>query len=109
MSAELPLPNFDEMSLGDIQHKVRSLTRDEVEAILTYEAGHAARVPVLEIVEARMRELEDGAEPSSGDPRRAPETRSTAGGSQVQESTAAESNTPLRHGVAGQTPKRGRP
>lgn len=61
MSAELPLPNFDEMSLGDIQHKVRSLTRDEVEAVLTYEAGHAARVPVLEIVEARMRELEDGA------------------------------------------------
>ena len=65
MSDELPLPNFDEMSLGDIQHKVRSLIKAEVETILIYEAGHAARVPVLEIVEARMRELEDGAEPWS--------------------------------------------
>ncbi|AKS32808.1 hypothetical protein [Mycolicibacterium goodii] len=84
MSAELPLPSYDEMSLGDIQHKVRSLTMDEVEAVLTYEAGHAARVPVLEIVEARMRELEGGAEPSPGDPRRSPDI------------------------VANQTPRRGR-
>jgi hypothetical protein len=109
MSGELPLPNYDEMSLGDIQHKVRSLTRDEVEAVLTYEAGHAARVPVLEVVEARLHQLENGAEPAPGDPRRAPDIQATAGGSQVQESTAAEANTPLRHGVAGQTPKRGRP
>ncbi|MBU8812561.1 hypothetical protein [Mycolicibacterium goodii] len=109
MSDELPLPNYDEMSLGDIQHKVRSLTRAEVETILTYEAGHAARVPVLEVVEARLHQLENGAEPAPGDPRRAPDIASTPGGSQVQESTAAEANTPLRHGVAGQTPKRGKP
>ncbi|MDA2890588.1 hypothetical protein PDG61_06680 [Mycolicibacterium sp. BiH015] len=108
-SGDLPLPDYDQLTLGDLQHRVRSLDADQLEAVLTYEAGHAARVPVLEALEARARELENGATPSSGDPRRAPTVESTPGGSPVQESTAAEANTPLRHGVANQTPKRGRP
>lgn len=107
-AGDLPLPDYDQMSLGDLQHRARALNQDQLQTVLTYEAGHAARVPVLEILEARLRQLEAGAEPSSGDPGRAPEVGSTAGGSAVQESTAAESNTPLRHGVAQQTPKRGR-
>lgn len=105
---ELPLPDYDQLTMGDLQHRARALTHDELQTILTYEAGHAARVPVLQILEARLRELEAGAEPSSGDPRRAPDIASTPGGSPVQESTAAAANTPLRHGVANQTPKRGR-
>jgi hypothetical protein len=107
-SGDLPLPDYDQMTLGDLQHRARSLNESELETILNYEAGHAARVPVLEILEARQRELQAGAEPSSGDPRRAPAVGTTPGGSPVQESTAAEANTPLRHGVANQTPKRGR-
>ncbi len=71
-SDDLPLPDFDQMNIGDLQHRVRSLTKDELGIVLNHEAGHAARVPVLEILEARLRELEAGAEPSSGDPRRAP-------------------------------------
>ncbi|MDF2825188.1 MAG: hypothetical protein K0R68_2596 [Mycobacterium sp.] len=107
-SDSLPLPDFDQMSLGDLRHRIRSLNKEQLEAVLVHEAGHAARVPVLEILEARQRELEAGAEPSPGDPTRAPEPHGSAGGSPVQESTAAENNTPLRHGVAYQTPKRGR-
>ncbi|MBB2993048.1 hypothetical protein FHR72_004555 [Mycolicibacterium iranicum] len=108
-SNDLALPDYDQMTLGDLQHRIRSLSNDELQAVLVYEAGHAARVPVLEILEARARELDSGAEPSSGDPRRAPGIESTPGGSRVQESTAAEANTPLRHGVAEQTPNRGLP
>ena len=107
-AGNLPLHDYDQLTIGDLQHRARALTESESQTVLTYEAGHAARVPVLEILEARLRELEAGAEPSSGDPRRAPDVGSTPGGSPVQESTAAEANTPLRHGVANQTPKRGR-
>ncbi|WNG85454.1 hypothetical protein C6A87_015955 [Mycobacterium sp. ITM-2016-00317] len=108
-SADLPLPDYDQLTTGDLQHRIRSLTEAELQTVLTHEAGHAARVPVLEILEARLRELQDGAQPSPGDPRRAPGVQSNPGGSPVSESTAAEANTPLRHGVANQTPKRGRP
>ena|SRR5947209_14516929 len=107
-SAELPLPDYDQLSLGDIRHRIRSLDAEALGVILNHEAGHAARVPVFEILEARQRELEAGAEPSAGDPNRAPGVQGAAGGSPVQEATAAEANTPLRHGVAGQTPSRGR-
>lgn len=106
---DLPLADYDQLALGDLRHRIRSLSEDELQKVLNHEAGHAARVPVLEILEARQRELEAGAEPSSGDPRRAPGVEQTPGGSPVQEATAAEANTPLRHGVANQTPKRGRP
>jgi hypothetical protein len=106
---DLPLPDYDEMSLGDLRSRIRPLDAEQLNAVLTYEAGHAARVPVLEVLEARARELEAGAEPSGGDPSNAPAVEHGSGGSRVSESTAAQANTPLRHGVAEQTPNRGLP
>ncbi|MGE2736840.1 hypothetical protein [Mycolicibacterium vaccae] len=76
-SPDLPIPDYDQVALGDLQHRIRSLTAEQLQTVLVHEAGHAARVPVLEILEARMRELEAGAEPSSGDPQRAPGVQST--------------------------------
>ena len=69
---ELPVADYDQLTLGDLQHRLRALDEDQLNAVLTYEAGHAARVPVLQILEARLRELQSGAEPSPGDPSRAP-------------------------------------
>ncbi|BBY51909.1 hypothetical protein MARA_53770 [Mycolicibacterium arabiense] len=106
---DLPLPDYDEMSLGDLRSRIRALDAAELDAVMTYEAGHAARVPVLEVLEARSRELADGAQPSGGDPSNAPSVEHGSGGSRVSESTAAQANTPLRHGVAEQTPNRGLP
>jgi hypothetical protein len=108
-SHELRLHDYDQLSLGDLRHRIRSLDEDALRAVLDYECGHAARVPALELLEGRLRELEAGAQPSGGDPSRAPEVSGTPGGSPVQQATAAEATTPLRHGVAGQTPRRGRP
>jgi hypothetical protein len=107
--SELPLPDYDEMSLGDIRSRIRSLDEEALTAVMTHEASHAARVPVFEVLEARLRELQQGADPSPGDPANAPAVEHSSGGSRVQEATAAEANTPLRHGVAQQTPNRGRP
>ncbi|GAB3239771.1 hypothetical protein [Mycolicibacterium hippocampi] len=106
---ELPIADFDQLSIGELRHRIRSLDEDALTAVLTHEAGHAARVPVLELLETRLRELQGGAQPSEGDPANAPRVEGAKGGSPVQEATAAEANTPLRHGVASQTPNRGRP
>ena len=61
---DLPLPDFDQLALGDVLHRIRALDASQLQELLVHEAGHAARVPVLEILEARMRELDAGAEPS---------------------------------------------
>jgi hypothetical protein len=106
---DLPIPDYDQISLGDLRHRIRALDLEQLTAVLTHEAGHAARVPVLEVLEARQRELEAGAQPSPGNPANAPRVAGAQGGSPVQESTAAQGTSPLRHGVAQQTPSRGKP
>jgi hypothetical protein len=106
---DLPIPDYDQLSLNDVRHRIRSLDEGQLRALFAHEEAHGNRIPVLELMHARLRELTHGAEPSAGDQANAPGASSTPGGSKVQESTAAEANTPLRHGVANQTPSRGRP
>jgi hypothetical protein len=109
MDQDLPLPDYDQLPLGDLRHRVRSLDETRLRTLIDHESTHGDRVPVLEVLRARLAELENGAEPSAGDPSRTPGVSSSAGGSPVGPATAAENNTPLRNGVAGQTPARGRP
>jgi hypothetical protein len=106
---ELPLADYDQISLSDIRHRIRSLEEPQLQQLFDHETEHGNRIPVLEILHARLKELHGGAEPSGGDPSNAPGVTPTPRGSTVQESTAAEANTPLRHGVANQTPSRGLP
>jgi hypothetical protein len=105
MSAVDELP----FSLGDMRHRIRSLAESQLPTLIDHEHAHAQRVPVLQLLQARLDELRRGAEPSGGNPQNTPEGSGTSHGSRVQTATAAESNTPLRHGVAGQAPSRGRP
>jgi hypothetical protein len=106
---DLPLPDYDQLGLGDLRHRVRSLAESQLCTLIEHERAHGQRAPVLQILDARLQELQSGAEPSGGDPRNAPPVSGTQHGSAVRESTAAEANTPLRHGVAYQTPARGKP
>lgn len=106
---ELPLPGYDRIPLGSLRHRIRSLDASQLRTVEEYECAHANRIAVLEVLRARLAELEHGAQPSPGSNDVLPEVTSSAGGSPVQEQTAAEGQTPLRHGVAGQTPSRGRP
>jgi hypothetical protein len=105
----LPLPDYDQLSIGDVRHRIRSLAEPQLRTLIDHEHAHAQRVPVLRLLQARLDELRRGAEPSGGNPQNTPEVSGTSHGSRVQTATAAEPNTPLRHGVAGQTPSRGRP
>ncbi len=105
---ELPITDYDQLPLTDLRHRIRALDEGALRAVFDHETAHGNRIPVLEVLHARLRELTHGAEPSSGDPSNAPGVTPTPGGSPVQESTAAQPGTPLRHGVAAQTPSRGR-
>src|SRR3954467_11183305 len=105
----LPLPDYDQLPLNQLRHPIRALDEGQLRGLFAHEEAHGNRIPVLELLHARLRELTHGAEPSSGDPANAPGVAHTPHDSPVTESTAAEPGTPLRHGVAGQTPSRGRP
>ncbi|MCG5434291.1 hypothetical protein LV457_18630 [Mycobacterium sp. MYCO198283] len=106
---DLPLPDYDQLSVGDLQHRIRSLDSSQLLTLIAYEDAHAGRPAVLDMLAARHQELDEGAEPSGGDPANTPPVSGSAGSSPVSQSTAAQGNTPLRHGVAYQTPARGKP
>lgn len=106
---DITVPNYDQLSLGDLRHRIRLLSEDHLRGLIDHERSHGDRVPVLEVLRARLKELQSGAEPSRGNQSYTPEVAGTPGGSPVQEATAAEPTSPLRHGVASQTPARGRP
>jgi len=106
---ELSIPDYDELPLGDLRHRIRSVGEHQLRTLVVHEEEHGNRVPVLELLRSRLDELVAGAEPASGDPARSPTVIGTPGGSPVRPETAAERTTPLRHGLAEQTPARGRP
>ncbi|MFL6085175.1 MAG: hypothetical protein ACJ74F_18685 [Mycobacterium sp.] len=106
---ELPLPDYDQLPLNELRHRIRALDEGQLRRLFEHEEAHGNRIPVLELLHARLRELTHGAEPSPGDPAKTPGAARTPHDSPVKESTAAEPGTPLRHGVAAQTPRRARP
>jgi hypothetical protein len=64
---ELPLPDYDHMTLGSLRGRLRSLSVEELVAVRDYEKAHADRLPVVTHVENRIAKLAlDGGEPSPG-------------------------------------------
>jgi hypothetical protein len=95
------MPDYDSLSVGDITHRVRSLSPAELERLVRYEQGHAARTPVLEVLSSRLAQLEAGHEPSPGGapPPSADQSRN---GSPVGPETAGEPVHPPPHGTPQQ-------
>jgi hypothetical protein len=106
---ELPVPDYDHLPVGSLEHRIRALDVDGLTTLLDYERAHADRLPVVEILDRRLTALRSGeAQPSGGDPGAAqPEhAPAPAGGTSSPEFDGPGTNQPLRHGVAGQTPNR---
>ncbi|MGI5350850.1 hypothetical protein ACQEU8_22115 [Streptomyces sp. CA-250714] len=99
-SNALPLPDYDQLPAGSVEHRIRSLGSDDVRRLLEYEQAHADRTQVKQTLTARLDQLESGAQPSPGDPNApGPDIPSdTPGGSPVSPASAAEPEEPLRHG-----------
>lgn len=106
--ADLPLPDYDHLTTGDLASRVRALPADGIRELIAHEEAHAARLPVLEVLRTRLDDVEAGAELSGGDPAaaRPEQAPPPAGGSPVSEAGAQANTQPLRHGVASQTPNR---
>lgn len=103
----LPLPDYDQLPLGGLESRIRSLTAGEVEELLSYERSHADRLPATEVLTARLEQLRAGAEPTSGDPDAVrPEQSAGRGGSPVSPATSPEPSSPPPHGTPDQ---RGKP
>ena len=64
---ELPLPDYDHMTLGSLRGRLRSLTLEQLVAVREYEKAHADRLPVVTLVDNRIAKLSlEGGEPSPG-------------------------------------------
>jgi len=79
MAVELPIPDYDQLPLTELRHRIRSLDEGQLRGLFDHEEAHGNRIPVLELLHARLRELTHGAEPSSGDPANAPGVVHTPG------------------------------
>lgn len=100
-AAQLPIPDYDALSLGDLLSRIRTLTAVELAGVMEYEREHANRVGVLTAGEARLRELRAGGEPSGGSPAgpRVDAPPPPDGGSRVSPQTSGPPVNPPSQGV----------
>ncbi len=66
--SDLPLPQYDDLTVGEIESRARTLEPGGVEALIAYERAHAGRPAVLLALENRAEQLRDGADPTGGSP-----------------------------------------
>lgn len=98
---DLAIPDYDHLPVGDLGHRIRSLTADQLGALLTYERAHGDRLPVVQVLQTRLDDVRGGAELSGGDASGlSPTLTDTAqGGSPVQPETQGPKVNPPSQGV----------
>jgi hypothetical protein len=97
---DLPLPDYDHLPLPQLTSRVRTLDAGGVEALLRYEQEHGDRLPVVQVLQERLAELQQGAEPSGGAPAGPVPGGAPApdAGSPVSPSTSGPTMNPPSHG-----------
>jgi hypothetical protein len=55
---ELPIPDFDHLTVGSLRGRLRALDLAELQALRSYEQEHAKRLPILTMLENRIAKLE---------------------------------------------------
>jgi hypothetical protein len=65
---DLPLPDYDHLPTGSLEGRIRSLDADQLATLRAYEEAHADRIAVLQLIDARVAQLDGGAEPTTGSP-----------------------------------------
>ena len=93
----LPLPDYDHLPVSGLASRIRTLDLAGLSTLLEYERAHGNRLQVVTIMENRLAELREGAQPSGGDPAadftsEAPYP--AAGGSKVSETTSGPPMNP---------------
>jgi hypothetical protein len=96
---ELPLPDYDHIPTGTLPTRIQGLDSEGVQQLLAYEKAHANRLGVIQILENRLNNLQDGASPSGPPVPTMPEKSDTQGGSPVSPATAGPPVNPPHEGV----------
>jgi hypothetical protein len=52
--AEVPLNNYDDLSVGKIEKKIQGLSKDDVQAVRDYEKKNKNRKTLLEKLDAKI-------------------------------------------------------
>jgi hypothetical protein len=69
-AAELPLTDFDQLSIGSLRSRLPRLGRDELVQLLSYERAHARRLQVVTMIENRIAKVEHDAAGATTPPRK---------------------------------------
>jgi hypothetical protein len=62
---DLPLPDFDNISIGSLRARLRNLTVEELETLLAWEQEHANRVQVVTLLSNRIHKVSAAGRSSS--------------------------------------------
>lgn len=96
---DLPLPDYDHLPVGTLPTRITGLAEADVAQLVSYEKAHGNRLPVLQILEKRLQDLQGGAAPSGP---QVPTTPEMTGGAPATSQPAAASGpavNPPSHGV----------
>ena len=91
---DLPLPNYDELSIASLRARLRNLDITQVRQLAEYERAHAARADVLGMLERRIVKLEAGANED------APAEAGAEAQAEAQEKADTEAQAEAREEVA---------
>lgn len=69
---ELPLPDYDHMTLGSLRGRLRSLDLEQLVVLRDYEKAKADRLPVVTMLDNRIAKLASNGDQPSGEPVAAP-------------------------------------
>jgi hypothetical protein len=64
----LPIPEYDHLPAGSVEHRIKALDASELERLYEYERRHAARTPVLTVLETRLARVRSGEVEPTGAP-----------------------------------------
>ena len=59
-SAELPVPNYDDLTIASLRARLRNLSADQLAQLVAYEKSHANRADVITMFERRIAKLTEG-------------------------------------------------
>ena len=63
---DLPLPDYNQLQVGSLTSRIRTLGADDLQTLISYERSHAKRVQVMAVMENRLTSLKAGANPPAG-------------------------------------------
>ncbi|MTE21761.1 hypothetical protein F0L17_22120 [Streptomyces sp. TRM43335] len=102
---ELPFPDYDHLSAGELEHRIRSLSQEDLDRLLRHEREHGNRAHMVTLLTARLHQLQEGSprSPGSAEPPAGPPGES--GGSRVTPATSPQPYHPPPHGTPDQAAK----